>query len=332
MSRELNHLKTGLILILALVLHSIPSLARDYVYQNPDTQNAYQVQVQNKTNTVQPIWILFYEDEFLEEHYFDIPAGTTKNIQLDGLKKPAWSFSVLSKSKYVLPTAQNWEWSPSTRYEMKLKNQKEIALKFFNLYLTKQKVKMTYVNLAGETLSYSEFYTASFRQNISRLEKVPFGASRLIMESEAPIQISSSENFMPAIDKQRIAPSSFKYFLVQGGTDGTNFVAPIDDPALIQRAREEILKPQGYIVFANIELNVNQPNRNFSSPEKSYWSWSIKKVTGMSQIGADWCQAYPEMIERMLHGFLKQESVCFRGQRIIRELKPAEVQSGILNK
>ena len=332
MSRELNHLKTSLTLILALFLYSAPSLARDYVYQNPDTQNSYHVEVQNKTNTTQPIWILFYEDEFLEEHSFDIPPGATKNIQLDGLKKPAWNYSVLSKSKFVAPTSANWEWSPSTRYEMKLKSQKEVTLKFFNLYLAKQKVKMTYVNLAGETLSYSEFYTASFRQNILRVEKVPFGASRLIMESEAPIQISSSENFMPAVDKQRIAPASFKYFLVQNGTDGTNFVAPIDDPALIQRAREEILKPQGYIVFANIELNTNQPNRNFASPEKSYWSWSIKKVTGMSQIGADWCQAYPEMIERMLHGFLRQESVCFRGQRIIRELKPAEVQSGILNK
>lgn len=332
MSRELNHLKTCLLVIIAVFLHSVPGLARDYVYQNPDTQNTDRVQIENKTGSSQPIWILFYEDEFLEEHSFDIPAGAMKTIQLDGLKKPHWNFSVLTKSKAVAPVAANWEWSPSTRYEMKLKTQQEISLKFFNLYVAKQKVKMTYFNAAAEVLSENEFYTASFRQNISRLEKVPAGASRLIIESEAPLQITSSENFAPAVDKQRVAPTNFKYFLVQGGSDGTNFVAPIDDPALIQRAREEILKPQGYIVFADIELNVNQPNRNFASPEKSYWSWSIKKVTGMSQIGADWCQAYPEMIERMLHGFLRQENVCFRGQRIIRELKPAEVQSGILNK
>ncbi len=330
MSLKTNHLKTCFLVLLI----GLSAEARDYIYHNSETTGLYEIEVQNKTRTSQPIWILFYEDEYIEEANFDIPAGSTQKISLDGLKKPNWNFSVLSKSPLVKPvqTTSLWESSPSSRYEMKIKNFREFTLNTFNLYPEKQKVWLTYLNANSEVISETEFTTASFRKNLSRTEKVPAGATYLNIEAESPLVLTSSENFKPVIDTNRPAPSSFKYFLVQGGTDGTNFVAPIDDPKLIQKAREEIINFQGYIVFADIELNKTQANRNFASSEKSYWSWSIKKVTTMSQIGADWCQAYPEMIERMLHGILRQGSVCFRGQRIIRELKPSEVQSGQLNK
>lgn len=338
MSRDLNHLKMGLFVFVSLVLHYFPSEARDYVYQNPDSGSSSFVQIQNKTNVSQPFWILFYEKEFIEEHSFDIPARTTKNLNLEGLKKPQWNFSVLTKTNLVVPlpltSSQNsqWKWTTTTRHEMKIKGQTEVSLNFFNLYIEKQKVTLTFVNSASQVLQKTEFYTASFIQNISRVEKIPANATRLIMESDAPIQISSPDLFMPVTDTSRLASSNFKYFLVQGGKGGSSFIAPMSDPEMILKARQEILNPQGYVVFADIELNSLQPNRDFSTPEKSYWSWSIKRVTGLAQVSADWCQAYPEMIERMLHAFLRQEQVCFRGQRIIRELKPSEVQSGVLNK
>lgn len=337
MSRDLTHLRPAFIVVILLVLQGIPSFARDYVFQNSNTEQKTSVQVQNKTKEVQPVWVLFYQDEFIEEHGFEIPANSVRTLNLDGLKKPLWNFAVLTKSLAVQPVGSpvsdqaNWEWSPATRFEMKLKPTQELSLQFFNLYVEKQKVSLTYLNPHSEVVQKTEFHTASFRRNLSRNEIIPAGATRLVIESEAPIQVSSKEIIKPVIDGSRTVTSDFKYFLVQNGIGGTNFVAPIDDPALIRLARKEILDPQGYMVFADIELNKNQANRNFSSPEKAYWSWSIKKVTGMAQVGADWCQAYPEMIERMLHGFLRQESVCFRGQRIIRELKPSEVQSGQLN-
>jgi hypothetical protein len=331
MSREKHYPTASILYLLTLLLGPLSAQARDYIYQNPETQNSFQVQVQNKTAEEQPVWVLFYEDEFIEEQSFDLPANSTKILNLDGLKKPNWNFAVLSKTAKVAPVGKDWEWSPSSRYEMKLKKQKEIKLKFFNLYIEKQKVTLSYINSQNTLLQKVDFYSSSFRQSLERIEKVPAGATRLIVESEAPLQMISSEVFMPVTDSHRTVSGEFKYFLVQASGDSSSFVAPIDDPVLIQKAREEILEPKGNIVFADIELNKEQANRNFASPEKYYWSWAVKKVTGMSQIGADWCQAYPEMIERMLHGFLRQESVCFRGQRIIRELKPSEVQSGVLN-
>ncbi len=349
MSRDFLYFKPAFIMTILVFFQSLSVLARDFVFQNSETQTLTQVQILNKTREIQTVWVLFYEDEFIEEHSFDIPANSIKRLDLEGLKKPNWNFSVLTKSLSVAPVSnQNfknlyslsllntsnsgkWEWSSQTRFEMKLKNQKEVDLHFYNLYVEKQKVTLTFINSANEVLQKTHFYSASFRKKLSRSEMVPFGSSRLIVETEAPVQLLSSEIFMPVIDTQRPVEHHFKYFLVQNGRGGSTFVAPIEDLDLILKAREEILNPQGYIVFAEIELNKNQANRNFSSPEKPYWSWAIKKVTGMSQVGADWCQAYPEMIERMLHRFLRQESVCFRGQRIIRELKPDEVHSGQLN-
>lgn len=334
MSRDLNHLRPGFFLIFAIILQYFPSLAQDFVYQSPHTENSYQVQVMNKSQETQGVWVLFYQDEFIEEHHFEVPALTQKKLNLDGLKKPNWNFAVLTKSLLVSPLETNpnakssWAWSPTTRYELKIKSQKELNLNFFNLYLEKQKVTLTFLNSRSAVIKKSEFHSASFRQSLSRVEALPLGTARLVIESEAPIQVTSTEVIASAVATSRKVSAAFKYFLVQNGVGGSNFIAPIDDPDLIARARQEIVNPQGYIVFADVELNTTQANRNFSMPTKPYWSWSIKKVTGMSQIGADWCQAYPEMIERMLHGFLRQENVCFRGQRIIKELSPSEVELG----
>ncbi len=338
MSRDLNHLRPGFFLIFAIILHSFPSLAQDFVYQSPHTESSYQVQVANKSKEAQPVWVLFYQDEFIEEHYFEVPALAQKKLSLDGLKKPNWNFAVLTKSLMVSPVETNpsvkssWSWSPTTRYELKIKSQKELSLNFFNLYLEKQKISLTYLDARSVVIKKSGFHSASFRQSLSRVESIPSGTARLLIESEAPIQVTTAEVMAPMIATNRKASTAFKYFLVQNGSGGSTFVAPIDDSELIARAKQEIINPQGYIVFADVELNTTQANRNFSISTKPYWSWSIKKVTGLAQIGADWCQAYPEMIERMLHGFLRQEKVCFRGQRIIRELSPAEVEFGKFEK
>ncbi len=338
MSRDLNHLRLGFFLIIAIILQSFPSLAQDFVYQSPQTESSYQVQVVNKSNETQPVWVLFYQDEFIEEHHFEVPALTQKQLSLYGLKKPNWNFAVLTKSLLVSPIETNpnlkstWAWSQTTRYELKIKLQKELNLNFFNLYVEKQKISLTYLDAKSVVIKKSEFHSASFRQSLTRLEALPLGTARLVIESDAPIQVTTSEAIAPQIATSRKASTAFTYFLVQNNSGGSTFIAPIDDPELIARAKQEIINPQGYIVFADVELNTTQANRNFSMSTKPYWSWSIKKVTGLSQIGADWCQAYPEMIERMLHGFLRQQKVCFRGQRIIRELSLTEVESGKLKK
>lgn len=340
MSRELKNLFHHLCPVFAIifVLLTLPQTAkaRDYIFQNSETDSKNQVVIENKSPEAEPVWVLFYQDEFIEEAYFEIPAHSKKTLLLDQIKQPAWNFSVLTKSMKVTPVNSSlnlldrWQLKASTRFEVSLQKQSSLQMKYFNLFIERQKVTVSFLNSFGKVLGQSEFLTSSFRKSLQRTEQIPSGATKLLIESEAALSIGSSLAVSPALDDARSVSENFKYFLVQNGPGGTSFIAPIDDPQLIERAREEITNPQGYIVFAEIELNRNQANRDFSSLKKPYWSWSIKKVTGMAQIGADWCQAYPEMIERMLHGFLRQQRVCFRGQRIIRELSSIEVQTGQL--
>lgn len=318
----------------SLIFFSATQLwARDYVFNTLNSEKLEELQVLNKSRETQPVWLVFYEDEFKEEYYFEVPARSTRTVSLDGLKKPEWTFAIVAKSSLVTPFSDKkiWEQNPNTRYEMKLKNSLKIDLEFLNLFPEKQNIKLQYVHASGEILEEKNMKSAGFRKTIQQMETPPNGASLLVIESEHPLLVASQQTLKPSLDTRRNAPQKNKYFLVQNGHGGTSFVAPIDDPELIQLARQEIINPQGFTVFADLETNPQQPNRNFSAPEKNYWSWSIKKVTGLAQVGADWCHAYPEMIERMLQGFLRQEHVCFRGQRIVRELKPHEVEQGILN-
>jgi hypothetical protein len=337
MSRDLKHLSPVLTLFILIFLQLTPAFGRDFVYQNQNTQGQTQVEVENLSSRVQTVWVLLYGTEFIEEHAFDIEAKTKKILDITDFMTPDTTFAILTKSSLVHPIGEDarhaptWNWEPGTHYEITLPSSNQVSLKIFNLYLEQQKVSLRYLNAAGATLSSSTLTTDGFRKNLEHLEDIPNGSTTLIVESEAPILLTSSEIVRPVTDTRRVASTQMHYFLLQGGSSGSSFVVPMDDPAMIQRARQEILIPQGYMVFADIELNKTQANRDFSTPEKIYWSWSVKKVTGMSQIAADWCQAYPEMIERMLHTFVRQQSVCFQGEKIIRELKPSEVESGILN-
>ncbi|MFN8790377.1 MAG: hypothetical protein ACK5Y2_02865 [Bdellovibrionales bacterium] len=315
-----------------IMLWNSRSFAQDFFYNTPGSENLFEIKVENRSEDSEPLWIVFYENDYLEELSYEIPARSTQVIDLEGLKQPNWTFSVVTKSSLVRPvwSPHSWQLRAHTRYQVDVKDQKAVSLQIFNLFLEKQKGVLRYTDTQGEVLQEKSILTAGFRKTIQQLETPPPGASLLTFESEQPLIITSDKKVNPLRDTRRPVPNQTKHFLVQNRNGGPSFVAPIEDPKLIAIARKEIQDPQGYIVFADLEINPQQPNRDFSSPTKNYWSWSIRKVTAMTQIGADWCHAYPEVIERMLTTFLTQQKVCFRGQRIIRELTPKEVESGQL--
>jgi hypothetical protein len=326
----------SLISILALAIAGLtPTLGwtRDFVFHSPNTESLQSLRVQNQSHEPQPAWLVFYDDEYLEEFYFEIPARGLKTLSIPDLKQPHWSFAVVTKTSLVRPLADRgpWEFDLGTRYEMRIQNQSTIDFQVLNLLPEKQKILFRYLNANGEVIQEKTVITLGFHRTLFLSEVPPLRASKLVIESETPVQMTASAPLKPLLDQRRPALANATYFLVETGPGGTNFVAPLTDPALITQARQEILNPQGLIVFADVSVDPTQPNRHFSSSGKNFWSWSIRKVTGLAQIGADWCHGYPEMIERMMAGFLRQQHVCFRGQRIIRELKARELESGVLS-
>lgn len=122
------------------------------------------------------------------------------------------------------------------------------------------------------------------------------------------------------------------YFLVEHRSgDADSYVIKILDPVMLARARMQVADPHlEKIIFAKIEKGSNGFNRNWSKPEKSFWSWSVSEVTGFADIGSTACNGYPQGLEDRLEAWLEQPGqTCFWSYRVKKELTLSEVQDGL---
>lgn len=124
------------------------------------------------------------------------------------------------------------------------------------------------------------------------------------------------------------------FFLVGprvGNSD--SFVVKIENPALIEQARNLIKNPSlEKILFARIEKNHQGVNRNFNSPTHNFWSWSATEVTGFGDFGSTACNGSPQMLEDRVDGWLNDPGkICFWSYRVKKELTSTEVATGKLS-
>lgn len=141
---------------------------------------------------------------------------------------------------------------------------------------------------------------------------------------------TSSTVLKPAyVEPQRsVASTDEKYFLM-GASDNTGdqFVVKIKDPAMVQKARDQITNPNLHkIVFAKIVLGNQGFNRNMIKKEKSFWSWSVSEVTNISDFGSTACNGFPQMLEDQAEAWVRGlGKICFWSYRIKKELTYDEV-------
>ena len=97
------------------------------------------------------------------------------------------------------------------------------------------------------------------------------------------------------------------------------------------RARELIKFPQKEkMVFAKIQKQHSGFNRNWTKPEKSFWSWSTSEVTNFADLGSTACNGTPQEVEdRFEHWIVDPGQICFWNYRVKKELTPAEVAAGL---
>ncbi len=283
----------------------------------------------NKSTETQEAWILFYEGQFIEEQYLEIPPQALLTVDIRAWhpnpNRPDWA--VLTKnSELELPTG--WRRDKGSFFEITLNNPEEIQI--LNLFPQEQEIRLVYQNEKGQALETEIRTSPQYLKSENWQLSPPAGSQRLQIKAQANIMLQSKGQVQIQRDESRKPITNRVHFLVSG-EDGSSFVAPIEDSKLITKAREEMKNPQGFMIFADLDLNNDEPNRNLVSKNREYWSWKIKRVTGLSQVGADWCFAYPEYIERMLHIWMNKKRACFRGQKIIRELTPTEVETGHLS-
>lgn len=305
--------------------------AEDLIYHHMDSEKQNTLTLFNKSLESQDFWILLYKDQYLEEHYFEVSAQSRLYVDVRSFKGPNMDWAVLTKSADVL-LPPGWSLERGTRYNLKRASESSDAtVRVLNLFPKTQEVHVHYYNTLNQLMHTETYHSSTYLKSSSLSLNWPAGSYRAEVRTDSSIMLQANIPYDVLTDTSRTSDSSRAYFLV-GDSQGGSFIAPMEDPDLIAKARAEILNPQGHILFADIDMNSTDPNRNMNSNTKAYWSWKVKKVTGLSQIGADWCHAYPEYIERMLHFWVRQEKACFRGQRILKELSPEEVQTGQLEK
>jgi hypothetical protein len=315
---------TFLLFILAL---SPAVMAEDLIYHTTSSDEVSLLKIDNQSYQDQDFWLLFYEDSFIEERHFEIRARSQKTIQVSDYKQGTWNMSVLTKSNQVKLPAQ-WQIQKSTLFEKSVAGIQKLELNPINLWKKPQDLTLEYFDLNNRLIQKNQLTTEAYLKSKSLQLEVPKQAIRLKIKSTHLLTFPPRDRIGFLIDNSRELPPAAKtthYFLVSNGTH-SSFIAPIKDPDLVAKARQEISNYQGLMVFAEIDYNEKDLNRNLTHPLKPYWSWKLTEVTELSQIGADWCQTYPEMIERMLDLMISQKQVCFRGQRIIKELRPEDLK------
>lgn len=303
-------------------LFSYRGLGQDLIHYSPESEKITELLVKNTSLETQDLWLIFYDNQYLDEAHFEIPAQAEKRLKIADLKESHWNFAVLTKSTELRLPA-NWQSHVSTRFEKNVRGLSQWKVRPTNLGMEKQELEVQFQNSKGEILETQKILSSNYLKSQSLNLKVPQGAEKAVVQTHFPISLPQEKDLKVVLDSSRKKESDTVYFLLEY-EPGSTFVAPIKDPRLVAQAREEIKNPKGLILFAEIDHSGTGLNRNWSLTHQPYWSWQIKEVTGFYQLAADWCQAYPEMIERMLHPLVTQEKVCFGGSQLVSEVSAPE--------
>jgi hypothetical protein len=205
-----------------------------------------------------------------------------------------------------------------------------------NLYSGANSVLLEFQNRRFETL-------ASARITLKSLAKLSYKVPAGITNWNY-IRVSGQERFSafnlntagsqgPLIVNPQIgkAATDTSYFLLAPRNGlGDSYIAQIKDPALVQRARDQIANPElEQILFAKVQKGSQGYNRNWSKSEKSFWSWSITEVTNFGDVGSTSCNGFPQAIEDRIDSWIKSPGrICFWGYRIKQELTAEQVATG----
>ena len=311
------HLCWAIQLILMLFLGTNLAWSRDLTFYHSDSHRIENISLKNTSSDYQDLWVLIYEGQFIEEIHFEIPPYSKKNISLKEFKNSNQEIALLTKSD-SFKFSEGWSQNTSTLFKFINSQNPHKNIQITNLSFSPQQLEIQYYDINKNLLLVQKSTSLGLLKsqhlelkNVARLHSIE-------IKSKFPIFLHPSTQFYPEIDDLR-NPSDKVQFLVEY-EEGSQFVVQISDSKLIERARNEIQNPQGLIVFGDLSLNLSGNNRNPSLQHQPKWSWELKNVTGLEPLAADWCQVYPEMIERMLNLILEQEQVCFRGARVIKEL------------
>lgn len=202
-----------------------------------------------------------------------------------------------------------------------------------NLYSEENNVTIEYVDAFGKSVSIENVTLKSLEQkNFKTTLPETFWHSLKISAEQRWTSfglVSTGVRAPQGVKPQttRVDPTAAYFEVAPREGQGDTFIARIYDPALIARARELVRHPEyEKIVFAKVVKGHQGYNRNFSKPEKGFWSWSITEVTNFDDIASTACNGIPQLVEDDVDFWVRNPGrICFWNYRIKKELSVQEI-------
>ena len=339
------------LLTAALCIIGTTSVASE-TYRWPEFCDQTELTVSNKKNQPIELWLQERSPYLQSENLIKVNGLSQHKMVLNS--KQSYSLLNYEESRIVLNrdftiTAQCLDESFSGSFSAKpfeggvhyFKVKKSESMTLF--------LKNLHIESNSFTISELDFSQKEIRSQTVELESLTTSKQQIIPTNKtAWIKASAKNKFFTYSIKSKVVQfadlvkpevvevdTNAIYFLAgHRSHSAENFVIKIIDPTLIEKARDQIKNPQiEKIIFATVQVGHGNFNRDFSRKDKSFWSWSVGEVTNISEIGSDWCDASPQLIEDVLVDWLQNPGkICFWSYRIKKELSPKEVSTGLLSK
>lgn len=328
-------------LTLVMLILSATTTANAEVFRWPKLCVNQTVSVENKSAKDQTVWLQEWEKTIVDESEQTVPAKSKIFLQLShdpSTSQQDYSLLALDNPKdLVIETHCNlrdivsgdsleggvvyFKINPRATNEVQLKNLFPGRNTFYIEDLSSEKRNAPLeIDVEGRDLFKFTLKPEPTSTWVKITAKERFRSS---------IHTSSTVLKPSFVEPQRsVASADEKYFLM-GSYDnvGDQFIVKIKDPAMVQKARDQITNPKlQKIVFAKIQLGSQGYNRNMIKKEKAFWSWSVTEVTNISDFGSTACNGFPQMLEDQAEAWVNGlGKICFWSYRIKKELTYDEV-------
>ncbi|WP_413557126.1 hypothetical protein [Bdellovibrio sp. HCB209] len=343
--------KTAKITLGTLILATATQSPAAELFYSPGfcDPKALTIHVQNKTSEHEKWWTQVHENGVIKEGYQELDGGSEMKISGADFLPDKRGFSLKAGNANALrftascdgqKTLLNSVTSPQVVHYFP-KGQTAFKLSLLNLYVNKNDLKLKAFDDAGfvvdrKSFSLSKHYETqnlkfTFDRAIARIEIN--GSARF--HSEAFYGDDEKQSPPLALSPVELPVSAAKkYFLISTKTPSENgsFVIALDDEDTINTAREQIRRPElEKIVVARVALGSGGVNRNFQARDKSPYSWNVTYVDAFGDLAHIDCDGNPDLVEERLQQRLNEGGrICFWRYRVVRELTPFEVSTGLL--
>ena len=334
-----------LILFIAILLINLASTSVSAdVFRWPKLCVNQTVSVENKSDKDQTVWLQEWEKYITDEVDHLVPAKSKIYLQLShdpSVATQDYSLLALDNPKSLvvetncnlrdIVTADTLEGgvvyykiNPRTVNEVQLKNLFPGRNTFYieDLSAVKRSAPPLEIDVEGR-----ELFTFTLKPEPTSTWVKITAKERFRTAIHTSSQVLAPSFVTP---QRSIASAEDTYFLVgPSDNNGDQFVVKIKEPAMVQKARDQITNPKlQKIVFAKIQLGHQGYNRNMTKKDKSFWSWSVTEVTNIADFGSTACNGFPQMLEDQAEQWVKGlGKICFWSYRIKKELTLDEVQN-----